>query len=125
MAEYCPHTSLGFPESLDESTDYLVCDLAKSIGVDLKLYDIDRSHCVPKRPTPQGDQDHHAEGRWSYAGAVSSTKPRTIIVNMVSYKSKAALIKHQRQLKNKLQVILEDLTKQNADLLSPVSKMKD
>ena len=44
----------GLPESDSEDTDDLVVQVAKSVGVDLSVNDIDISHHVPRRPvTPQ------------------------------------------------------------------------
>ena len=121
----------GIRESPNESTDKIVCDLAETIGVNINVSDIDRSHRVGRK----GDGDQQAVNATAYqqAGGLSysdatrkkDSRSRAIIVKFTSHKFKYALMKNRRKLKGSGMVIVEDLTKHNMDLLSAASKMKE
>lgn len=104
---------LGVEPKANECTDEVVCDIAKKIGVDITPSDIDRSHRLPNRQqTPKEDDSN------------KDKKPRhpAIIVKFTSYKPKFKMMKNRRNLKTPegtpSTVIVEDLTKKNAELLS-------
>lgn len=94
----------GVPESMEESTDSIVLDIAKACGVDLTLSDIDRSHRVRSRNS-----------------ADNKKQTADIIVKFVSYRSRAAFLSTKRDLKKtekyKSVFINEDLTRHRANLL--------
>jgi len=70
------------PELESENTDSIIKTVAKSIGVDLQDVDIDRSHRVGRKPDPGQPSQH------------------PIIVKLTSYRSKVALMKARRNLKD-------------------------
>jgi hypothetical protein len=79
-----------------KATDEVVLDVAKSMGANIQLSDIDRSHCL---------------GRPS--NTVINAKPRDIIVKFTSYRSRAKMFKQKSKLrvsKFKGSFINEDLT---------------
>ena len=73
----------GYPEVDGESTDEIVKGIAKVIGVDLELDDIDRSHRVGRRIGDDGKK-----------------LDRSIIVKFTSYRQKRKLMKDRKKLKN-------------------------
>ena len=70
----------GIPETTDEDTDKIVMDVAKAVGVDLELDNIERSHRV---------------GRKTEMGAAAA---RPILVKFASYRHKRRLITQKRKL---------------------------
>ncbi|XP_063959079.1 uncharacterized protein LOC129254761 isoform X2 [Lytechinus pictus] len=100
---------LGVKVTPEEDTDAVVVDVAKRIGVQMNAVDIDRSHRLPSRQTSR-DELH------------SSSKSPAIIVKFTSFKSKQQMMKHRRRLKGSGVVVVEDLTKKNADLLTQTSR---
>ncbi|XP_070180356.1 uncharacterized protein [Littorina saxatilis] len=70
------------PELESENTDNIVKIVAKSIGVDLKDVDIDRSHRVGRKPAP------------------GQPSQRPIIVKLTSYRSKVTLMMARRNLRD-------------------------
>lgn len=70
----------GIAERKDENTDNIIVKLAKDLGSDLSISDIDRSHRV---------------GRPSTSG-----RPRQIIVKLISYRARASLYDKRRVMKN-------------------------
>lgn len=90
---------LGIKESPNENTDQLVCQIARSIGVDLAPTDLDRSHRVSRRPQEGPIQDPQGNRSFANATRSSDSRPRAIIAKMMSYKSKEALIRNRRKLK--------------------------
>ena len=73
----------GIVEKENESTDELVVGVAKIIGVDLKIDEIDRSHRVGRREGERGEKFD-----------------RPIIVKFTSYRSKRKLMKDRKNLKD-------------------------
>ena len=88
----------GVKESANEDTDSIAMDVAKKVGVDLQLKDIDRSHRTGKQPADK-------------------TKSRGIIVKLCSYRTRQLLISNRRKLKDSGIAIHEDLTASNFELL--------
>ena len=87
----------GIREEQAENTDDIVCRLAREkLEVNIKKEDIDRSHRV---------------------GRKSTTKPRGIIVKLVSYRTRQEIMSKRRKLKNTGLSIHEELTKKNQKLL--------
>lgn len=87
----------GVPEDRGEDTDVIAIDVAKKIGVDLTIEDIDRSHRVGK--VSDGD------------------KIRPVIVKFVSYRKRCEMFRNKRLLKGSNVTIREDLTKKRHDML--------
>ena len=87
----------GVPQRPDEKTDEAVLDVARRIGVQLGIPDIDRSHRVGKQP--------------------SGDRSRGIIVKLASYRTRQKLIQNRRKLKGTGITIHEDLTSKNRELL--------
>jgi len=86
----------GKGEEEGEDTDCIAIEVAKKIGVQLDLTDIDRSHRVGRK----------VDGR---------TRP--IIVKFVSYRKRREVFNAKKQLKNTGVTIREDLTRMRLDLL--------
>ena len=92
----------GIPESAkpNESTDEIVMNLCKSMGADVLIGEIDRSHRTGKPGGPQ---------------------PRPILVKFVSYRARQKLYSLRRNLKTNTEharvFINEDLTQRRAQLL--------
>ena len=81
----------------DNQLQHIVCRLAREkLEVNIKKEDIDRSHRV---------------------GRKSTTKPRGIIVKLVSYRTRQEIMSKRRKLKNTGLSIHEELTKKNQKLL--------
>lgn len=78
----------GIKESEDENTDQIVLKVASQLQVPLSVQQIDRSHRVGRK----------------------GTKPRPIIVKLVSYKQRQALFMAKKGLKGTKPFICEDLT---------------
>jgi len=86
----------GVEESASEDTDCIAIEIAKKIGVDLTVADIDRSHRVgPKR----------------------DGKKRPIIVKFVSYRKRREMFLQKKLLKRSGTTIREDLTKERMKVL--------
>lgn len=66
-------TLTGIPETENEVTDDIVINLARSIDVELSLHYIDRSH---RLGSPE-------------SGDIGTRKPRYIIVNFATYRTRA------------------------------------
>ena len=85
----------NWPERMNEDTDQLVLDLAWQMGVDLAMWEIDRSHRV---------------------GNYSAGKPRPILVKFIGYRPRQRLFEARGRLRqhNHLRTVYinEDLTKQ-------------
>lgn len=79
----------GIPEETGEDSDVIAIRVARDLGVDLDLRDIDRSHRVGRR------QD---------------AKPRPIIVKFVSYRKRNEIFRKKKGLKGSAVTIREDLT---------------
>ena len=88
----------GVKETAKENTDEIAIDVAKKIGIDLHVNDIDRSHRTGKHPEDK-------------------SKSRGIIVKLCSYRIRQRLITNRRKLKNSGIAIHEDLTVANFELL--------
>lgn len=86
----------GIQETPSENTDNIVIEVAKEIGVDLKVEDIDRSHRVGK-----GDNG----------------RPRPIIVKFISYRKRNEMFTNKKKLKGTRKTIREDLTPARLQLL--------
>ena len=92
----------GLKETTGENTDDMIIKLAnEKLNVELTLPEIDRSHRI---------------------GSKKPTKIRSIIVKFATYRSRAAVIKQRRRLKDSGIVLREDLTKQNRDLLKSATE---
>lgn len=87
----------GVKEEENENTDAICIDIAKKVGVNLDVSDIDRSHRVGRKETG---------------------KPRPIIVKFVSYRKRSELFQSKRLLKGSGFTLREDLTKQRLHLLN-------
>ena len=92
----------GIPEEQVENTDDKICRLVREkLGVSIKKEDIDRSHRVGKK---------------------STTKPRGIIVKLVSYRTRQEIIYCRKKLKDTGLSIHEELTKKNQTLVQDARK---
>ena len=103
IEQYSRRNSLrisGVPEIKGEDTDAIAIATAKTIGVDLSLKDIDRSHRVGPMPQQPSSTVTTAPG------------PRPIIVKLATYRYKAAMMGVRTALKNK----------KASDILSLLSK---
>lgn len=87
----------GVKEEEGENTDDIVLDVAKKVGVDITIADIDRSHRV---------------------GRKGGEKPRPVIVKFVSYRKRSELFRNKRRLKSTNLTLREDLTKSRHILLT-------
>lgn len=92
------------PETPNESTDEIIMDVAKKIGVSINTGDIDRSHQVGSAPTDK-------------------KKGRAVIVKFCSYKKRELFIRSRKKLKGTGQSIHEDLTPRNSGLLHEAQKV--
>ena len=86
----------GREETQNEDTDCIAIEVAKKIGVDLSLADIDRSHRV---------------------GPKVAGKKRPIIIKFVSYRKRREVFTAKRNLKGQGVTIREDLTKARMQVL--------
>lgn len=80
----------GVKEEAGEDTDQKAIEVAKKIGVDLSVTDIDRSHRV---------------------GVSNAERPRAIIVKFVSYRKRSEVFLSKKKLKGSGVTVREDLTK--------------
>ena len=87
----------GVPEEREEDTDVIAINVAKKIGVDLSIEDIDRSHRI---------------GR-----STNGEKVRPVIVKFISYRKRSEMFHNKKLLKGSGITIREDLTKRRHDLL--------
>ena len=87
------HTDV--PEEAGESTDDIILEATKKIGVNVTLNDISRSHRVGRR---------------------AGTKPRPIIFRLVSYRTRRSIYQNRKKLGGNV-FITEDLTARRAHLL--------
>lgn len=94
----------GVAESDREDTDQLIVDLAKNIGVNIKVDDIDRSHRVGPRV---------------------ANRVRPIIVKFVSYRKRREVFLSKRKLKHSGKTIREDLTSTRLAVLKDAIKEFD
>ena len=96
----------GIPVTPGESTDTLVLDIAKACNVALSLSDIDRSHRVRSRRSPDVN---------------APMRPPDIIVKFVSYRSRSSFLKCKSELRRNSAYrgifINEDLTRYRSELL--------
>ena len=72
----------GLKESSQEDTDAIILDVAKTIGAEITLGDIDRSHRLGRPSNTQ-----------------KNGKPRDIIVKFTSYRSRAKMFKQKSKLR--------------------------
>ena len=94
----------GVKEAPGEDTDDQVIKVvSQQLGYNLSKAEIDRSHRSGK-PRPAG------------------SKPRPILVKLCSYRSKFALLKDRRKMKDSGFSIQEDLTKTNHEILMKLVK---
>lgn len=92
LEQYTRRNSLrvfGVPESIGESTDELILQVAQSVNVHIDPKEIDRSHRV---------------------GQAFPGKPRPIIVKFTSFRARQELFTKKRLLKGRPITIREDLT---------------
>ena len=121
----------GVPESKEEDTTRLVCELAREkLHVDLRQSEIDRSHRLQRR-------NHDNEGSDGSDGAPASGRvqtrngrredqsqrnshmaPRPLLVKFISYQTRMHVIKNRKLLKGSRMSIQEHLTKKNQNLLA-------
>ena len=97
----------GVPENSSENIDDYVVDMAKAIGVDISVNDIERSHRVGKPRAP---------GR----------RPRDIIVKFVSYRVRRRVYAARTLTKTKGFMgvyVNEDLTKSRNELIGKARRM--
>ncbi|KAL4222883.1 hypothetical protein ACF0H5_018923 [Mactra antiquata] len=103
----------GVPESGDENTDDIILDIAQSIGANLSINEIDRSHRIGK-----------ASDKVDWRGRPI---PREIIVKLTSYRSRQKLYSKRHQLKSGSYsncFINEDLTLRRSSLLYKARQLK-
>lgn len=94
----------GVPETSGEDTDDQVIKIvSEHLDFNLTKAEIDRSHRSGKPRSPD-------------------SKPRPILVKLSSYRSKFAILKDRRKLKNTGFTIQEDLTKANHEILMKLVK---
>ena len=74
------------------------------LGVPLSKNELERSHRVGPKPKRSPDDKTH--------------KPRPIIAKLNSYRKRSEILSKRRKLAGKKKSIQEDLTKENATLLS-------
>lgn len=86
----------GIKEENDEDTDEIALKVAKDIGVDLSVTDIDRSHRV---------------------GRKNEDRPRPIIVKFCSYRQRHKMYQNKKLLKGSGVTLREDLTRARHNLL--------
>ena len=86
----------GVEEGPDEDTDVKAIEIARKIGVDLSIEDIDRSHRI---------------------GVRNNDRPRPIIIKFVSYRKRSEVFHSKKNLKGSGVTIREDLTKMRHSLL--------
>lgn len=86
----------GVEEGADEDTDVKAIEIARKIGVDLSIEDIDRSHRI---------------------GVRNNDRPRPIIIKFVSYRKRSEVFHSKKNLKGSGVTIREDLTKMRHSLL--------
>lgn len=100
----------GVPEREDENTSQIVCDIATNqLGVNLEMWDINRSHHIGRRSEPLRDS----------ASTPLRRKSRPIIVKLTSYQHRQNLLRNINKLKEKKTgvSIFEELTTANRTLL--------
>ena len=83
-------------EGADEDTDVKAIEIARKIGVDLSIEDINRSHRI---------------------GVKNNDRPRPIIIKFVSYRKRSEVFHSKKNLKGSGVTIREDLTKMRHGLL--------
>nr|XP_054757115.1 protein unc-13 homolog C-like [Lytechinus pictus] len=94
----------GVPEAPDEDTDDQVIKIVSNhLGYNLTKAEIDRSHRSGKPRSP-------------------NSKPRPILVKLCSHRSKFALLKNRRKMKDSGFSIQEDLTRANHEILMKLVK---
>ena len=74
----------GIPESKGESVDDKVLEITNTLGANLSIDEIDRTHRLGKM-----------------RGTESSGKPRDIIIKFTSYRARQKLLHNKKQLKEK------------------------
>lgn len=97
----------GLQEETNEDTDALIMRLASTVGSEIQISDIDRSHRVGN-PRQQRD------------------RPRDIIVKFSTYRSRQKFYKHRTALKDtgyRGVFVNEDLTRQRSTLLYEARKL--
>lgn len=102
----------GIPEVPEENTDDKVLELARGLGVELSISELDRSHRLGKRT-----QDKSAN---------SSKRPRDIIVKFATFRSRMKLLKQKSKLKdgsNKGVFLNEDLTRERSQIFYDARKL--
>ena len=100
----------GITERQGENTDDLILNAFNTyLGINLDLYETDRSHCLGRKRT---DQDEHQIDR-------------PIIIKFIGYRSRQKVFKQKRKLKgNRTGISLfENLTKRRTMLMKEVKKI--
>lgn len=104
----------GIAEKEGEVTDQEVIKVAKRLGVDLSVHDIDRSH----RTGPRSKETTRGES----GSKQKKVHPRPILVKFCSYRQRHNLIVVRKNLKKSGISIAEDLTKSKLELLKSAEK---
>lgn len=97
----------GLKEEANEDTDALVMSIASTIGSEIQIADIDRSHRVG---SPRQQRD----------------RPRDVIVKFATYRSRQKFYRHRTALKDsgfRGVFVNEDLTRQRSSLLYEARKL--
>ena len=87
-------------ERKGENTDRLVLDVAKKLGINLTLGEIDRSHRTGK-PQQLPDTDTPTEN-----ASDDDPRPRPILVKFATYRRRHEIISQRRKLKNTISLLL-------------------
>ena len=101
----------GIEEKQGENTDQLICEVAKTMKIDLQANDIDRSHRVGKKPEKNEVKKPNEKEKY-----------RGIIVKLCSYRVRQRLILNRRKLNGSGISIHEDLTVKTLQLLNVAQK---
>ena len=109
-------------EKEGESTDEMVMEVAKRIGVNLDVKDIDRSHRIRRRTAVVSSTTSDSADEGSQRGNRKKEKKCSIIVKFCSYRTRQQFFVNRRKLKNSGISIHEDLTASNFSLLQNVQK---
>ena len=115
----------GIKEETGESTDDIVLNMAKALGANISVSDLDRSHRVgkpnPKPPVSLSDDTNtDTETDTDTEPAPPAPKPRAIIVKFATYRARQVFYKTRTKAKTngyKMVFVNEDLTKYRNGLL--------
>ena len=103
----------GVKEVPGENTDNIILDMARALGADLTLSEIDRSHRVGPKTSTSG---------------LTSSRPRDIIVKFDTYRSRQKLYSNRTKARKcgyPNHYINEDLTRRRSDLLYRCRSLKN